>query len=186
MIERERRFLVDVASPALAQVLDAVAGVEITQGYLVATPQAAVRIRTEKSDQGERHTLTVKLPTETDVDSFSSEAAAGTERVEVECELSSAQVESLRVGCAGRVLRKTRVRVPLEGDLVAEVDLFADDWDGLGMVEVEFPSRAALSAFRAPEWFGRDVTADGRFTNASLASTAPADRANILDLARRG
>lgn len=184
VIERERRFLIDVASPALALVLDGVAGVEITQQYLVASPEAAVRIRTERSDRGERHTLTIKLPVTADATSALGDVAPGAERVEVECEMSSAQVESLRARSVGRVLHKTRVRVPLEGDLVAEVDLFADDWQGLGMVEVEFVTREAMSVFRAPEWFGEEVTADARFTNASLASMTHGERVEILHLIR--
>ena len=68
----------------------------------------------------------------------------------------------------GRRVVKTRHEVPL-GDLVAEVDVYAGDLDGLLTAEVEFPDEAAARAFVAPEWLGRDVTDDTRYGNRVLA-----------------
>ena len=51
----------------------------------------------------------------------------------------------------------------------AELDLFDDDLAGKRLVEVEFTDDESADAFVAPDWFGREVTEDGRYTNASLA-----------------
>ncbi len=55
------------------------------------------------------------------------------------------------------------------GAHVVELDVFAGDLDGLVMAEVEFTSTEEMTAFVPPVWFGREVTDDGRYTNASLA-----------------
>ena len=60
-------------------------------------------------------------------------------------------------------------------ELVAEVDLFEGDLAGLCVVEVEFPSEDAASAFEAPDWFGRDVTAVKGWSNADLARNGRPD-----------
>jgi len=52
---------------------------------------------------------------------------------------------------------------------VIELDVFGGSLDGLIMAEVEFRSAEELAAFEPPDWFGRDVTDDNRYTNAALA-----------------
>lgn len=45
-----------------------------------------------------------------------------------------------------------------------------DGWlAGLEVVEVEFPSQDEATAFVPPDWFGREVTGDRRFSDASIA-----------------
>ena len=68
----------------------------------------------------------------------------------------------------GRRVVKTRHEVAL-GDLVAEVDVYEGDLDGLLTAEVEFPDEASARAFVAPAWLGRDVTDDKRYGNRVLA-----------------
>jgi adenylate cyclase len=63
---------------------------------------------------------------------------------------------------------KTRHRIPFGIHLI-ELDVFADELEGLVFAEVEFDSADALAAFEPPPWFGQEVTDDGRYTNASLA-----------------
>ena len=40
---------------------------------------------------------------------------------------------------------------------------------GLRVVEVEFPDDDAANAFTPPDWFGRELTGDARWSNAELA-----------------
>ena len=37
------------------------------------------------------------------------------------------------------------------------------------MAEVEFPSIEEAESFAAPEWFGEDVTYDGRYHNSAMS-----------------
>jgi adenylate cyclase len=98
-------------------------------------------------------------------------AGRGLSRTEVEVPISAEQAEALWPHTAGRRIDKIRHRVALGAstDLVAEVDLYAGELDGLCTVEVEFASAADAGAFVAPDWFGRDVTDEPGWTNAALA-----------------
>ncbi|MBQ7557501.1 MAG: CYTH domain-containing protein [Lachnospiraceae bacterium] len=69
----------------------------------------------------------------------------------------------------GIVIRKTRYVIPLEGGLKAELDIFKEPYEGLRIVEVEFDSLEEAEAFKAPDWFGEDVSNDPRFKNARMA-----------------
>src|SRR5262245_16986754 len=127
-------------------------GTEIRQGYLAVDGEVEVRVRAA----GGLCVLTVK-------------GGSGLRRTEVELPLSSDQLEELWPLTEGRRVGKVRHRVPLSGGLTAEVDVFAGHLEGLRVVEVEFPDDEALDAFEPPDWFGDDVTDDGRYSNARLA-----------------
>ena len=78
--------------------------------------------------------------------------------------------ERLRAKCDGRIVSKTRYRIPLAGGLTAELDLFHGVHEGLRLVEVEFPSVETADAFVPPVWFGEEVSGDPRYRNSYLAS----------------
>jgi adenylate cyclase len=147
-IERERKFLID----AIPINLDLSDRTPMRQGYLAAEKHASVRER----DAGPKGcTLTVK-------------AGRGAERTELEWTIDRAQFDAAWPHTEGRRVVKVRHRVPL-GEHVIELDVFADDLDGLVVAEVEFDCAEALVDFEPPAWFGRDVTNEGRYTNAALA-----------------
>ena len=64
---------------------------------------------------------------------------------------------------------KTRYKIPLGDRLIAELDIFHAEHDGLRLVEVEFPDTATADAFVPPHWFGPDVSTDPRYRNSYLA-----------------
>lgn len=146
-LEVERKFLIDEMPVDFALGR----GVEISQGYLATGRGAEVRLRRK----GARCFLTVK-------------EGSGLARAEYEIELALEQFELLWQATAGRRVRKTRFEVPV-GAVTAELDLYSDDLDGLMTVEVEFSSVAEASVFTAPEWFGRELTDDARYSNRRLA-----------------
>jgi adenylate cyclase len=149
-VEIERKFV--PASPPSGEVLQA--GVRLRQGYLADDGEVSVRIRFED----ESPTLTVK-------------AGSGLQRTEVDVPISTDDATTLWDLTAGRRIEKTRHRVMLGGslDLVAEVDVYAGDLQGLCTVEVEFESASAAAAFRPPAWFGREVTGQAAWSNSELA-----------------
>ena|SRR5437660_417164 len=126
-------------------------GESLRQGYLARDGVVEVRVRTTTSASA----VTIK-------------AGVGMSRTEVETEVSSADAEALWPYTAGRRVEKVRHRVGLD-TFVAEVDVYGDRLAGLYTVEVEFPSEADAASFDPPEWFGREVTGDARWSNASLA-----------------
>jgi CYTH domain-containing protein/CHAD domain-containing protein len=143
-IERERKWLVREL-PDLDQ------GAALRQGYLAIDGAVSVRVR----DEDGHRTLTVK-------------AGAGTSRTELEWRIDVDAFEAAWLATEGRRITKTRHRFPLD-DHTAEIDVFGEQLDGLVVVEVEFESDDELTAFSPPEWFGREVSDDRRYTNASMA-----------------
>lgn len=154
-IEIERAFVADgVPDPALLG-----PGIPLRQGYVASEGEVEVRLRIREEDAA----LTIK-------------AGRGMVRTEVELPLSGDDAEALWQHTEGRRIAKRRHRVPV-GDHVAEVDVYDDALAGLCRVEVEFASPEEASAFEPPAWFGREVTGDDRWRNASLARHGRPDKA---------
>jgi adenylate cyclase len=143
--EVERKFRV-------ASVPDDVgAGASLRQGYLAIDGDVEVRVR----DEDGACTLTVK-------------GGSGLERAEVEAAIDPGRFAELWPLAGDRTIEKVRHRLPL-GDATAELDLYGGRLDGLAIVEVEFPDRAAAEAFTPPDWFGEELTGRKGWSNASLA-----------------
>ncbi len=145
MIERERRFLVAELPDPLPP------GSHIEQAYLT-TGLVSVRVRR----QGDVHTLTIKT-------------GSGMRRTEIERSLDADEFAVLWAVATELRIVKTRHLVPVEDGSVAELDIFDGALAGRRLVEVEFADDATAIAFEPPTWFGREVTDDGRYTNAALA-----------------
>jgi len=146
--EIERKFL-------LAELPDRLrdcASVRIEQGYLALADAVEVRLRRS----GDRCLLTVKR-------------GEGEVREEAEVDLGDDQLGTLWPLTAAQRLRKTRYLLPLGNGLVAEVDVYEDDLQGLVTAEVEFDSAQSSGDFRPPPWLGEEITGDRRYANRSLA-----------------
>jgi CYTH domain-containing protein len=91
-------------------------------------------------------------------------------REEYNLPLNKEAYEHLKEKADGNVIGKTRYLVPLdENGLIAEVDVFDAPFAPLIMAEVEFESEEQANGFVAPEWFGEDVTFDGRYHNSYMS-----------------
>ena len=91
-------------------------------------------------------------------------------REEYNLPLNQESYEHLKEKADGNVIGKTRYLIPLgKKDLVAEVDVFEEPFAPLIMAEVEFESEEQANAFEAPEWFGEEVTFDGRYHNSYMS-----------------
>lgn len=81
----------------------------------------------------------------------------------------------------GIIITKKRYLIPLENPkslnpnfsfdkpLLIELDVFFGIYEGIIVAEVEFESKEAAISFAPPEWFGEDVTHDGRYHNSSMS-----------------
>jgi CYTH domain-containing protein/CHAD domain-containing protein len=147
MVERERKWLV-ATMPDLPD-----DGVRMAQGYVAIDGTVSLRVR----DAGAKgRTMTLK-------------GGSGATRTEIEWKIGVDRFDAAWALTGERRVEKTRYRIPL-GDHTAELDVFEGRLAGLVVVEVEFDDQATMSGFDAPEWFGREVTDDGRYTNAALAA----------------
>jgi CYTH domain-containing protein len=90
-------------------------------------------------------------------------------REEYNLPLNEKSYEHLAQKADGHVISKTRYLIPLENNLVAELDIFDTPFEWLQMVEVEFESIEQAKDFVAPEWFGEDVTNDFHYHNSYLS-----------------
>ena len=148
--EIERKFLVKRLPDNLKRWRSFV----IEQGYL-ATEWAGRQVRLRK--RGHSASLTFKV-------------RRGSHREEREINLSPKQFAALWPGTVGRRLRKVRYEIPWE-NLLIELDIYRGRHAGLVVAEVEFPNTASCRRFKAPWWFGREVTGEKRYSNVRLALT---------------
>lgn len=125
-------------------------GTEIRQFYLAAREGVSVRVRIKDEAKA---LLTVK-------------SGVGLSRGEYEYEIPLADAREMEAARLGHVLAKRRFRVPL-GELTVEVDVFSGDLAPLVLAEIELPDEA--HPFERPDWLGREVSEDGRYTNAAMA-----------------
>lgn len=143
----------------------------IEQGYLCHDP--ILRIR-KSNDQ---YILTYK--SKFGLDENKSTAIVSNE---TELMLSSSAYESLKGKTEGNIIRKNRYIIPLDEGLIAELDVFEGKLSGLIFVEVEFPDEETADNFIAPDWFGEDLSMDGRFSNYYLSKLDSTDVLGIIKI----
>ena len=150
-MEIEKKYLIDLNKISFA--LDAFAVRIIEQGYLCTSP--VVRIRRDN----DKYELTYK-------------SGGLMKRREENLPLNQTSYEHLVTKVDGRLIRKRRYMIPLDGEnsgLTVELDVFEGDLAPLVLAEVEFPDENAANAFMAPAWFGEDVTFCGLYHNSYLS-----------------
>ena len=124
---------------------------KIEQAYLCTGP--VVRVRRED----EKYYMTYK-------------GSGLMSREEYNLPLTAESYEHVKKKADGNIISKTRYLIPLGvNKLVAEVDIFEKPFAPLIMAEVEFESEEQANAFEAPEWFGEEVTFDGRYHNSYMS-----------------
>jgi adenylate cyclase len=146
--EIERKFLLQMV-PSLA---GGQQSVDIAQGYLAIDEEREVRVRRADQDRF----ITVK-------------GGQGEVRDEIEIAISDEQSAALWPLTEGRRLSKRRLVITLEQGLEVELDVFGDELEGLLIAEVEFKSEAESDEFESPDWLGKEVTGDDRYSGQSLA-----------------
>lgn len=146
--EIERKFLLKCLPAHLGRFRKQV----IEQGYLIAS-RDGTQVRLRKV--GRDHSFTLKR-------------GRGLSRDEIEVPLTRGQFDRLWPATAGFRLKKTRYDVPF-GKHKVEIDVYSGKNDGVVVAEVEFPNARACRLFRAPEWFGREVSGQWRYSNVRLA-----------------
>ena len=145
-MEIERKFLVK----KIPDNLDTYERIDMIQGYLNTAP--VVRVRKENDD----YVLTYK-------------GSGLLSHSEYNLPLNKESFEHLLKKCDGIIISKSRYKIPIENNLTAELDIFKGDLDSLKLVEVEFKSVEEANNFTPPEWFGEDVTTDGRYHNSYIS-----------------
>lgn len=145
--EIERKFLVrgdhwrDLATEKLV----------LRQAYIAAMDDRSVRVRLTNHTLA---TLTMKI-------------GKALIRDEFEYEIPVSDAEELLGNAIGLVIEKIRYKVPYKG-FVWEVDVFRGAHRGLVVAEVELENES--DSPELPEWVGREVTGEYRYSNQALAT----------------
>jgi CYTH domain-containing protein len=90
-------------------------------------------------------------------------------REEYNLPLTKEAYEHLLLKIDGRLIKKRRYMIPLEGNLTVELDVFEGELAPLILAEVEFPDEDSALSFTPPDWFGEDVTFSGKYHNSHLS-----------------
>jgi adenylate cyclase len=145
--EIERKFLVrDLSWQSLAG-----SPSTIRQAYLAQNGSCSIRVRITGDASA---TLTVKS------------AGAAMRRLEFEYAIPAADAAAMFDLREGTLIEKLRYRLPWHG-LVWEIDVFQGQNHGLIIAEIELPHED--EPFEKPSWLGPEITAEQRYSNASLA-----------------
>lgn len=137
----------------------------IEQGYICCSP--VLRIRKE----GAKKYLTCK-------------GEGFLKREEINLPLSEEAYMDLSSKCEGTVIKKERYFIPYEGYDI-ELDIFKGKYEGLIILEVEFPDIESAEAFTPPVDFGEEVTGNIEYTNAFLSSVSESGQPECKGLSDR-
>ncbi|HHX2504400.1 CYTH domain-containing protein [Neisseria mucosa] len=145
-VEIERRFLLadDSWREASGEPL------VLQQGYLSVEKERTIRVRII----GSQAWLTLK--------GYISDMT----RSEFEYEIPLAHAQAMMADMCPFKMEKYRYRVEFEG-FVYEIDEYFGDNAPLIVAEIELPSED--TEFPKPSWLGKEITSDGKFTNAYLS-----------------
>jgi len=92
----------------------------------------------------------------------------GLAREEVEFFIASEEYDELLKKQVGTTIYKTRYQFYEEGVLIT-IDIYSQDFKGLAVAEVEFKAVVHAEGYNPPGWFGKEITSDKRYKNASLS-----------------
>lgn len=146
IFEIERKFLVKELPENIVNCKK----LYIKQAYISTNP--TIRLRQQDND----YILTVK-------------GSGIMKKVEYELPLTEEQFNNLWQKIESNVIIKNRYKIPLDDNLMAELDIYEDKLKGFMNVEVEFLSTKQAILFDPPSWFGQEVTQNKEYSNASLA-----------------
>lgn len=127
----------------------------ISQGYLHASPNCTVRIRTA----GDKGYLTIKGRTH------------GISRDEFEYEIPLNEAEfMLKNMTDGVIIEKERFEVRDSSGFIWSIDRFHGLNEGLIIAEAELSETQPIFPESLPDWIGIDISGDKKYFNSSLSS----------------
>ena len=152
-MEIERKFAV-IKMP---QNLNKYEKEEIEQGYLCIKP--TVRIRKSNNE----YTLNYKWKQK------GLEEKVAIQNIEYTMPLTEENYNILLNKIENYLIKKDRYKIPINNNLIVELDVFHGNLEGLVFAEVEFPNLETAENFNKPDWLGKDLCFDKRFDNTLLS-----------------
>lgn len=150
--EIEKKWLVNPAQ--IPYDLEKAEKIKIEQTYINFSPE----IRVRKINDGAMYSFAVKTGLTED----------GLIRKEIDEEITEEEYNNMVKKQEGNTIHKTRYQL-LDGEYVLSIDIFSGDLEGLAYLEIEFKNKEEAEKYQTPDWVIKDVTADVRYKNGSLA-----------------
>ena len=143
-------------------------GMEIERKYLIKDMPNLDKCEKEVIEQGYLNKKPVIRVRRSNDDYYMTYKGKGLmAREEYNLPLNKEAYEHLVTKCDGNIIKKVRYIIPIENELIVELDVFSYP-EGLVMAEVEFPDIETANSFKAPEWFGEEVTDDPKYHNVNM------------------
>lgn len=130
---------------------------KIEQGYLCIKP--TVRIRKSNDE----YTLNYKWKEK------GLEEKVAIQNIEYTMPLTKENYQILLDKIENNLIIKDRYKIPIENELIVELDVFHGNLEGLIFAEIEFPDLETAENFNKPTWLGKDLCFDKRFDNTLLS-----------------
>ena len=161
--EIERKFLIAMPDEAMLAAIPGATCDELVQTYLVSEAGVTARVRRRTTAHGVVYTATQKR------------RITAVTAIEEEREVDEAEYRRLLTLAdpALHPIEKRRYSIPY-GALVAEIDVYPF-WQGTAILEIELASEDAPCPLPPYLSVIREVTADKRYKNVSLARAVPAE-----------
>lgn len=96
---------------------------------------------------------------------------------EIETVVSREKYESIQKN--KNIVEKYRIKIPIDENLIAELDIYDGNLEGLITVEVEFENEMQLDKFIKPVWFGSKLDKI-IFSNANLSDISREKFVNLV------
>ena len=151
-MEIERKFLVTNLNGIN---LEEYESKQIIQDYLYSDKFTAIRKRHIISNGNHKYKYTVK----TGRKNYSVN--------EIEKDIDEEEYNSLKVNPNCKTINKIRYIIPYIDDLIIELDVFRDEYEGIMFAEIEFKDEEQAENVKVPEWFGKELS--GKVANSMMA-----------------
>lgn len=128
---------------------------DIEQAFIYKDNNTHIRIRkvTNRKEQSTNYIYTIK--TKGDIQ-YKDNSSVG-QKYEIENLISKEEYKELLTRKISKIINKTRINVPIENDLVVEIDIYYDYLDGMLTAEIEFPNEEIAEQFDKPDWLGEEL-----------------------------
>ena len=143
---------------------------EIVQDYLYKDEFSSIRKRKLLDLQQEECKYIYTVKTKGDIKNNNSV-------YEIETTISKEEYDCIQ--SKNNIVKKYRVCIPITDKLIAEIDIYYGNLEGLITVEVEFKNEKDLSVFKKPIWFGDELNKKV-FSNANLSNMSRDEFVNIM------
>lgn len=129
--------------------------VEIEQAFIYKDTNTIIRIRKVTSQKEKETNYIYTVKTKGDIE-YNNNYDVGS-KYEIENFIKQEEYEELLPQKISNSIQKTRIVIPIEGNLKVEIDIYKDYLEGLVTAEIEFPTEEIAKNYKKPEWLGEEL-----------------------------